>query len=468
MTIGLFVWLAITMLIGYAAVSAIWPAQTPRRLPIATVRLALAIGLGMGIASCAQFIALVLFGPVRLPAVGADVIVLVLLVLLARVRARRTPGSEAGLPMPAPPGRLDRTMGWGMVGLLVIALITTVAFVLETPQGNWDAWGIYNLTARFVYLGGATWHHAFSQVLGIHPDYPLLLPGSVVRGWLYVGRDSVVVPIVVSGLFAYATLGLLAGSVWLLRGRRHGALVGVALLGTPFFLNSSAWQYADLPLAFFFLATIVFFALAERLPEDASWLLAASGLCAGLAAWTKNEGLLYVLILFAGLLVAHRRLLRDRADRRAIYAFLAGLIPVLAMVAYFKLAFAPPNDLVSGQGPATLHRILDMSRYWTIVGYAARILPRFPIILVALFLAVVGLDRTSGDRRAIGLGLFAIVLSAAGYFAVYVVTPLDLAVQLHRSLDRLVLQLLPLFLFAAFLVARIPEQGIGAEPQVHD
>ena len=54
---------------------------------------------------------------------------------------------------------------------------------------------------------------------------------------------------------------------------------------------------------------------------------------------------------------------------------------------------------------------------------------------------------------------------AAGYFVVYLTTPLDLALQMHRSLDRLLLQLWPLVLLAVFMVARVPEQRSEARPQ---
>jgi hypothetical protein len=459
---SLSAWLVTTGLIGYAAVFAIWPGPVRWMSAEGLLRSSLAVGLGFGISACALFLAMLVLGPSRPAAVGMD---LALLTLLAWAARRRAVGhGESVLPPHPSPARLDRAVGLSALALLAVALVVTLALALQKPQGDWDAWGIYNLTARFMYRGGASWQRAFSTGLGIHPDYPLLLPASSVRGWLYVGRDAVIVPEIMGVLLAYAVAGLLVSAVWVLRGRRHGALAAVALFGTPFFLTTSASQYADLPLTFYFLASIVLFAVAERAAGDGRWLLMASGLCAGLAAWTKNEGLLYALLLSAGIVAAHRGWLRGRSDRRAILAFIAGLLPMLAMIAYFKLALAPANDLVSGQGSGTLPRLLDGSRYWLIVRSAFRVAPRFPIIPAAIFVAIVGVDRDAPDRRAGGLALFLVVALAAGYAAVYVTSPNDLAVQIHRSLDRLIMQLWPLVLFVVFMAARIPEQAVAQLP----
>lgn len=458
MIIALAVWLLATVLIGYAAVVAIWPAAPRWRSAEGLLRGALAVGLGFGLSSTALFLAIACVGPARIVGPGTDLVLLLLLAWLARARVRANRHQHSRISAAPHPERLDRWIGWVMIALAGAALLATGAFGLKKPHGDWDGWGIYNLTARFIYLGGNAWRHAFTRGLGIHPDYPLLLPDSAVRGWLYVGHASYLVPVIVSGLFAYAAIGVLLGAVWLLRGRRHGALAAVVALGTPYFISSSMSQYADLPLAFFLIGAIVFVALADRLEDNASWLLAASGLCAGLAAWTKNEGLLFILIYLAGLFVIHRRFLRDRSDRRALVAVFAGLIPMLLVIAYFKVALAPPNDLVSGQGTGTMIRVRDLHRYWTIMKTSIIALPAFPIVPVALFLAIVGIDRNAGDRRATGLALWAVVALAAGYFAVYVVTPLYLQSQLNRSFNRLVLQLWPLLLFAVFMWARVPEQ----------
>ncbi len=454
-------WLAVTGLIGWAAVVSIWPGPVRWKSGEAVFRGSLAVGLGFGVSASVLFAAMLLFGPIRIVAMGADLVTLLVLALVARARARSLPADRSGLPVGPPPGPLDRKIGWGALGLAGIAVVATLAIALRMPHGDHDAWAIYNLTARFIYLGGASWYRAFTPGLGIHPDYPLLLSDSVVRGWLYAGGASTVVPAIIGVLFAYALVGLVAGGVWMLRGRRHAALAAVTLLGTQIFLSTSAGQDADLPLAFFFVATIVLYALAKRLHDDETWLLVGTGVCAGLAAWTTNEGLLFVLVVSVGLLLLHHRFRRHRTDRHVLAAYLWGLLPVLAMIAVFKLALAPPNDLASGRGPGTLPRLLDGARYWLMVRSTLLMLLRFPVVPAAVFLALVGRDRDAADRRATRLTVFAVLALAAGYFVVCLTTPLDQGLQMHRLLDRLVMQLWPLVLLALFLIARIPEQQRG-------
>ena len=452
------IWLLVTAGVGYLASLVFWPGPTRWRSAEGLLRASLAIGLGFGVTSCGFFIATVLFGPRRPAAFAADAVTVVCLILLVRVRTRRAAEAPA-IAEPRPrPARLDRAIGWGAVALLAVAAVTTLSYALQKPQGDWDGWGIYNLTARFIFFGGPSWHRAFTPGLGIHPDYPLLLPGTAVRGWLYTGRWTSVVPAVVSVLFAYAAVGLVAATLWLVRGRRHAALAGLALLGTPFLLTAAASQYADLSLAYYFVAAVAFHALAQRMDGEAGWLLAGSGFCAGLAAWTKNEGLLFVLVLSFVLVAAHRQLRRSAAHRRVLVTFLAGLLPVLLVIMYFKVTLAPPNDLVSGQGTSTLTRLLDPSRYWLIVRSVLRVAQRFPIVPLAIFLAIVGIHADGRVRRAAWVTAFVVAGLAAGYFAVYVTSPNDLAVQIHRSLDRLILQLWPMSVFLALLVARVPEQ----------
>ncbi|HEX8725753.1 MAG TPA: glycosyltransferase family 39 protein [Gemmatimonadaceae bacterium] len=462
MILRLLAWLVVTLAIGWAAVMVVWPGPVRWKSGETLLRGSLAVGLGFGISSCAFFVAMVLLGPTRLAAFGADAVALAALIALARSRAHSLPADRYRLPNAPAPDTLDRQIGWGIVALTGVAAVATLAVSMRMPHGDWDAWGIYNLTARFIYLGGSHWHRAFTPGLGIHPDYPLLLPGSVVRGWLYTGSASSIVPAIAGMLFAYALAGLVAGGVWILRGRRHAAAAAMVLIGTPFFLTASASQYADLPLTLFFVGAIVLYALARRLRDDETWMLIGSGLCAGLAAWTKNEGLLFVLIACAGLFVLHHRVRRRGPDRRVLAAFLWGLVPVLVVVGFFKLTLAPPNDLVSGQGSGTLPRLVDASRYWLIVSSGLRFLLHFPVIPVVILLALAGLDRDAGDRRAKRLAAYIVLAMAAGYFTVYLTTPLDLALQIHRSLDRLIMQLWPLALFVAFMALRLPEQAAAA------
>src|ERR1019366_8764917 len=93
-----------------------------------------------------------------------------------------------------------------------------------------------------------------------------------------------------------ATVGLLVAATMRLRAPVIALVGGLVLLGTPFFVTFASNEHADIPLGFFMLATLVLIALGGRASE--AWgLPALAGLTAGLAAWTKNEGLLFAVVI---------------------------------------------------------------------------------------------------------------------------------------------------------------------------
>ena len=63
------------------------------------------------------------------------------------------------------------------------------------------------MRARFLFKSGHNLTNAFSGYYGwSHPDYPLLIPGSVARIWTYTGVQSQIAPAVVAMFFTFATV----------------------------------------------------------------------------------------------------------------------------------------------------------------------------------------------------------------------------------------------------------------------
>ena len=133
--------------------------------------------------------------------------------------------------------------------------------LIQNPHGGWDAWAIWNLRARFLFRSGPFWTDSFSpDLFWSSPDYPLGLPGYVALIWKYVDNDTVIVPMLVAAMFFVATGGLLYASLRRFSGQIAATLGLIALAGTSFFISHSASQYADVPLGFFVLATVVLMA----------------------------------------------------------------------------------------------------------------------------------------------------------------------------------------------------------------
>ncbi len=335
-----------------------------------------------------------------------------------------------------------------LAGALLLALGVATAGISgawdANPWGNWDAWSIWNLRARFLMAGGELSHRAWAATLGSHPVYPLLISAFVARCWAYGHGFSAAVPIATSYLYLLALLSLTAGGLAILRSQSLGLLGGLALLGTPTILHEVPTQYADVPLACYMAGALVLILLNYPV---------LAGVLASMAAWTKDEGLLFLAVFLAMTTV-----LRSREALRAA----AGALPVGVLVIAFKavLARGTPAQLGSS-ATGLLSRIQSPSRYLQVIeGFASQFVgmasgwyhPLWPLLILAI---VLRFDRARRQDFLYSGSICAFML--AGYFSVYVITVNDLEWQMQTSLGRLLVQLWPCLLLAIFMGLRTPE-----------
>jgi hypothetical protein len=472
-------WLAAYLLVRWT-----WPLPpTPWRT---LFRVSLATGLALGLSSVTYFLWAVCVGPQH---PGLPFAELVVFGLLAAVFARTARFPSGGRKPPesseSQGAYAPRSGGLRLAfGLVLLCAVGVGGWNLwRHPHGDWDAWAIWNLRARFLFRGGEQWTAAFSPYISwSHPDYPLLVPGTVARGWTYAGRETMLVPRLIACLFGAATVGLLMAALALLRGPEQGYLGGLVLLATPSFLQQTTAQCADVPLGFFFLASVALFEVHDRGGTSLRLPLLA-GLLAALAAWTKNEGSLFlaVMVLARILIVVRNRISRNAV--RKLIAFGLGALPVLAVLVFFKLHFATENDLVAGQGwQAARDRILDIGRYVVIVMYfLAAILLIGPgaVVVLAGYSWLVG-RAPSGAGRRLPHAVFVVAGMLTGYALVYLFAPAplvwyrdglkiifeptwqDLTWLMWSSLHRLLMQLWPTALLAFFLATATPEEARGS------
>jgi len=422
-------------------------------MPRTMLFLCIAIGLSAGILSCTFFLWTWLVGT---PAAGGLWLELVALAALAAVLFRSRFKSE-------PPSSGGRYRAASVV-FLVVSLFVAGLFIVrvrDSPRGGWDAWAIWNLHARFLYRGGERWTDMFTApFFWAHLDYPLLVPSLVASGWTLVGSDTTAIPSFVAFIFTFGTLALLVTSVFCLANGGRGIAAGLILLATPDFFLQGTYQMADVPLAFYILLTIVLFYLSDKFEND-GLLLALAGLSAGFAAWTKNEGLLFLVVITVRFLAGIHKPLR--IIWREIGMFCCGLAPVLWIVVAFKSLLSPPNDIVSGTGLFAAH-LKDPERYAQIGAYFVHGIAVFggaivnPLIAVAAYLIYIRLSSADSHTVRKQLGTISVLaLMLTGYFFVYVVTPNDLDWHLDTSFQRLLLHLWPTLVFC------VACSGLGLE-----
>lgn len=466
MTLLLILSVLIAWLTGFLFVSLFWPWRGRWRAQLA-LKSFLALAFGLGISSCHLFLWLSVFGRAGGGFIASEIILALSLAALFfhRLRKRREVGERESPPAPERASKWAWVIGAAFYAALACASAVFAVYISREPHGQYDAVAMWNTKARVIFRGGASWADAFSGHLQ-HPDYPLLLPLSIARGWTYLGKDPTVVPCLLAGLFSLGIAGLLVSSVSFLRGRTQGFLAGLILLGPVTFVTHGISQYADFALAFYFLSALVLFCLHDRAPAHGRGLLALAGVAAGFSAWTKNEGLLFLLTLVAARFAAVVPFKGLRAYGRQLLSFASGLVPVLLVICYFKSRAALANDIIGVQGSHSLvGNLTDASRYKLILGALAEQFGKFgdwkpnPIYLLALYPLCLGVRVEGRDRPGILTSVIAISLLFLGYCFVYLITPNDLSWHLRTSLDRLLLQIWPSFIFIYFLIVRSPDDA---------
>jgi Dolichyl-phosphate-mannose-protein mannosyltransferase len=457
------------LLLGFLLVSVLWSKEADAFCDV-PVKWALAAGIGFAISSCLVFVWMMVAGRLTRGVLVCELLLIAGLGLLLFQRRRvhippqsYQPDNRVAFSQSAP--YLLRS-AFGLASLL--GLIRFCWITWQYPHGEYDAFSIWNLRARFLYRGAQHWRAFTHATADSHTDYPLLLPASVARSWEFIGSETQLVPSIIALLFTFATVGLVAASVSRLRGERQGLLAGLVLLGTPFLILHGASQYADVPLGFFFVATVVFLFLYAQSPSNQNFLILA-GIAAASSAWTKNEGILFLVLLFALHAVITVKTKGRKQWGSEFVALMTGAAPIGAVILIYKFFVAARNDLVAAQSIASMvPKLSDISRYHLVLHWFLSSpfsfgrwsgLFAMPALLVFYFL-LLGAGVKKHDVCAANIAASLAVFMGVGYFFVYVLSPADLAWHLGSSLDRLLLQLWPAVVFTYFMVVQTPEEAL--------
>jgi hypothetical protein len=435
------------LLAGLGAVSAGCPGPALSRAELG-LRLCGALLLGLGLSSLAfsaGLLALRVAGPqsdLALAALGAG------LLAFSRGRGLRLqpapeqPGATRALP--------ELRLFAALAALLALALF--VEHSVRYPDGGWDATAIWNVRARALARLPERFDLALAPEVP-HADYPLLVPALIAHAFRTLGNETPAAAVALHGLFAALAVALPAFAAGQARGGAAGLMAALLVLSTPGLLQNAWSQCADVPLAALLAGALAF-------AQGRALLLA--GLCAGLCAWTKNEGALALVALLLAALATE--------GRRAALSLLLGAAAPLLLLAFFKLRFAPPNDLAEATSAVALaarltdpRRALDIAR-----AYAGQLwqFESWGLSLPAVALAwAAQLARRARPPVEARLPALCAALLALAYAGVYLASfPSDLPYHLAHSLDRLLLHLWPALVLAtvlSVLPARAPAPAAG-------
>lgn len=474
MSLALLLGLVLPMAAGWLVVRASLPREASALARIGSAALA---GLcGLGLSSLLPLLWLLAGGRLGGIYVWIDAVSFASLAAILGLRAWRRETGGGARPAARSVGDGALRSGLDLIAppifffALFLAAVACALLAVRLPHGEWDAWAVWNQRARFLFRAGSGWRDAFSDDLSwSQTGYPLLLPLSVARLWTYSG-ETTLAPSVVAAMFTLAAPAALAGAVAGTTRPLAGAVAGLLLLGTPGFLIWGAAQYADVPVAALFAGGLAAWVWAERSGDRRrSAALALGGLLLGLAAWTKNEGLVAAAAAIAARTALTARGRGARAALRDLCPIVAGLaLPAAAWVA-FHLGVVP--DVMPRLPPwvprtPLRQRALDPDRWLAVLSATVRAMPGAALgipLLAPLLAALLG-ARARGVLRS--PAVLAAVLVYGVHLAMFATTPWPLAWHLETAAERLLLQpwpalLLGLFSATASVLPALPTQGGG-------
>jgi hypothetical protein len=388
---------------------------------------------------------------------------------------------------PNPKSRNPKSQGRGPLNpmiagtLLVVLLLATGAMGQawdRNPQGNWDAWSIWNLRAKFLAAPNVGPNDVAPNDMGsnrasrtpiarawspllteTHPEYPLLLSAAIARCWgLPPSGPAVsdIVPIAIGYTFFLSLIAVVTGGIAIARGALAGLIAGLTLAASGALLHEVPSQYADVPLAAYLGCAVVFLLI-----DSSIWRPIWAGVFAGFAAWTKDEGAMFCVVLAILLAAA---CVWDRPRRREFPRVILGMLPGALTFGLFKAFLAPHVTAQFSAG--VLSRLANMGR-WEVVlaGVASQIASLgagwfHPVFIVAAFAIGAGF-RVDSRRDPYFPALLCSALAVAmlgGYCAAMVTSPDDSAWQTGTAAGRLMVQWWPLAVIAIMMWLRPAEE----------
>jgi len=334
---------------------------------------------------------------------------------------------------------------------LLINIFIFIEENIREPHGIWDAWSYWNLKAKFIARAPFEWQNLFLNMRSVdfHLDYPLLQTGFIAQCWMILGNESVLVPMFSAFVFTMFGVFVLSSVISHFSNAIWGIIAGLILLCTPFYVSLGDSQYADTTVGFYMLLSFIFLALHYS-AKDKNYFLILTAISCGMAAWSKNEGLLFSFVLLSIFVIIdffeHKKISYHHLKQLSI-----GFLPIILIVLYYKSFCTPPNDLIE-QSQNTTEKLSDWSRYSFIATWFVDIFKsfgRWAFNIWWIFLAcalLLGFNLKNNTSLLI-IGILSFILMLILFFFVYVNSYIDLTFHLSTSLHRLYFQLFPSFIF---------------------
>lgn len=241
----------------------------------------------------------------------------------------------------------EKALTWGLV-LLLLALIIATIILGSVPPVDRDAL-THHLFVPKLWLE----HGGIYEIPEIPFSYYPMNLDLLYTIPLHFGND--IIPKYIHFLFALLTALLLYRYLDKRLGKAYGLLGALFFLSVPIIVKLSITVYVDLGVVFFTTASLLL--LLHWAEQQFPWrLLILAGLCCGLAAGTKYNGLISIIVLtlLVPLLYQQSAAVKQRSNLKAILCTIVFAIATLT-------AFSPwliKNAVWTGNPIYPLHNTL--------------------------------------------------------------------------------------------------------------
>lgn len=351
----------------------------------------------------------------------------------------------------------------GLLALTSIQIIYTFFRALIRPIESFDAVAIYAIKSKIFYIARTIPPDFFGKFAKIfpHPDYPINIPLAETLSYISMGSMNDQLVKLIFPLFFVATLCLVYYSIRRFSTRTYALFFAFILSSIPQFSAYATNGYHDMVLSFYTFGSTLFLILWFEERESLGFLM-LSAIMSGLAAWTKNEGLLYCVtntLVLTVFYIANWRVI-TRREMRLFFIYLGVIVAILAPWAIAKARGHISNEeidlarltptFVAGQ----LHKMKIIlyefqkeffgPKKWLLV---------WPFAALAI---VLNLKKAfKGVNKYIALSL---VLTIGGYMLMYMISKVDTAYFVSKTWSRFLLHFLPL---VVYWVAVIMKEDAG-------
>jgi hypothetical protein len=336
--------------------------------------------------------------------------------------------------------------------LLSLGIIFEVSYAffraLIKPIESYDAVAIYAIKSKIFFLARSIPHDFFAGVANNfpHPDYPLNIPLAETFIYLFLGNLNDQLVKIIFPLYFACILMILYSAVRRFASRTHALIFTFILAAIPQFNAYAANAYLDLPFAFYAFTSALFLFWWFEDRHKVRFII-MSAVMAGLAGWTKNEGLMYcaayIMLTVIFFLFNFKKI--SRKDLACFFLYIFIIASILAPWLYIKSVSHLVNTDVGKIGSNIFSVWKESYKLKPILYEFQRQLfgpKKWNILWIVLAFAII-VNLKDAFR---GIGKYAAIFLAfvvSGYVLIYMIAPIDTTFFVKKTWARFLLHFLP-------------------------